>query len=1166
MRFRPVLLIMALCGTVGALTLDEARPLVDAAWAAHAAYDPTATIAALEALDDVVDREAAGSLLLARLLTVRAYVAGYRRDFDGRQRQAEAALALFEALAPAALDGVWPRMLLADQAHRANDLKTAGESLTAIRARLEAEAPESLEMAACLGRLSSLAADQSKLDEAMSLIRASLELRQRLTPETAGVAATWNQLGTTAYRQSNYPLAREAFETCLAAYRRLEPDSRHVAGMLSNLSAVSLQLGDLDAAADYSRQALEIRERIEPDSLDVADSLGILGNLERRRGRPGESAAWHQRAVELYQRHAPDDERLATALTNLSLACRDLSRLDEAMAALTQAKELLERIAAPPARLFGVHRGMAAVAAAQGRLDLATELYGRALAIAEELAPGTPTLADLLQSVSAVDYARGALGEAEQKVRRALAILKDQAFDPSLARTLVMNLGAIADLRGQTDVAEGHYREALAFYEADSPNSVSHATALLNLARLVLRRGDTDLGEQMTRQALAGFEAVAPGSPETAAALTQLGSVALRLGDLDRAEELAERALAVHEALAPDSVRVAFGLEALGEIALRRGDLDRAEELINRSMAIRERDTPGSLDLSLSYFSQGKLAQQRGELETALDWLRRALVIRQRMAPDDVTTADVQQTVGEILLELGRADEAVEAFGAAVRIVETQRGHLAGAENRVLLTARHAGPYEGLVDAHLAAGDVPAAWETVERARARGLIDAIAERGLDFSADAPADLLDRESELHDRLAVAHRDLAACDPETEAARIGELTETLNGLRAEQRSLVAELRRTSPRLAALQYPEPLSAPEIQAALEPGSLLLAYDLGDDTSHVFAVTRESIAVADVPLTRDQVNDAVTGYRELATNRRADPSAAARELYQALIEPVAAAVDAAEQLLICPDGALHLLPFGALVSGGEAGPRYLIEALPVLTIPSATVYRQLRPDGGQRISNRLLAFADPALPEADNRLTDGLLPLHFARQEADQIAGLFGDQAQVLSGPDGTETSAKQARDLGVLHFACHAVYRPAYPLDSGLVLAADATEDGLLQVWEILQQVRLSADLVVLSACETGLGRIERFEGVTGLNRALLHAGARSVVVTLWRVADESTSELMTQFYAAWRDGAAKDEALRQAQLALIAEGRAGRRLGGQSTDHPSFWAPFVLVGDRH
>jgi len=204
-----------------------------------------------------------------------------------------------------------------------------------------------------------------------------------------------------------------------------------------------------------------------------------------------------------------------------------------------------------------------------------------------------------------------------------------------------------------------------------------------------------------------------------------------------------------------------------------------------------------------------------------------------------------------------------------------------------------------------------------------------------------------------------------------------------------------------------------------------------------------------------------------------------------------------------------------------------------------------------------LVAFGDAPRQDAGGAAAPGALP--FTRDEVERIARVFDPEARRRLGADATEEGAKQ---LGpgprYIHFASHAVLDRRVPLDSGLLLGSTSTagtpaENGLLQAWEIFERLRIDADLVTLSACDTGLGRELAGEGLVGLSRAFQYAGARAVLASLWAVADRSTPGLMEAFYRALKEGKPRDEALRQAQVQMI---RAGA--------HPFHWAAFQISGD--
>jgi CHAT domain-containing protein len=318
-----------------------------------------------------------------------------------------------------------------------------------------------------------------------------------------------------------------------------------------------------------------------------------------------------------------------------------------------------------------------------------------------------------------------------------------------------------------------------------------------------------------------------------------------------------------------------------------------------------------------------------------------------------------------------------------------------------------------------------------------------------------------------------------------------------------------------------------------------------------------------------------VEGFRLLLRRPGSDRAALrthARHLYRLLVHPAEARIAGAQRILVSPDGPLRTLPFAALMRGD----RYLVEHKPIHSVLSAAVYAELkrsRPAQRDLRDERVDAFGNPLYPRlAASGSPDpvtrevlqrgwALTPLPSTRKEVEAIAALY-PQSHTYLGRDATEEKAKSlGRDSRLIHFACHGLIDERFPLNSALALTlperpAEGQDNGLLQAWEIFESMHLDADLVTLSACDTALGKEMGGEGLVGLTRAFQYAGARSVLASLWGVADYSTARFMERFYRYLRGGKPKDEALRAAQIDQI------RQKGGSS--HPFFWAAFELNGD--
>jgi CHAT domain-containing protein len=278
--------------------------------------------------------------------------------------------------------------------------------------------------------------------------------------------------------------------------------------------------------------------------------------------------------------------------------------------------------------------------------------------------------------------------------------------------------------------------------------------------------------------------------------------------------------------------------------------------------------------------------------------------------------------------------------------------------------------------------------------------------------------------------------------------------------------------------------------------------------------------------------------------------------------------VTGATQLIVIQDGILHYVPFETLI--GQDG-QHLVEHQTISYAPSASILPQLKRDHTPDVRKELLAVGDPTLPSIPGRDLPQLVravytragfsfgPLPYAGRELNEIAGLFpAGQVKIIVGAQLTEATLKRERlaEYKRLHFASHALVDERVPDRSGIVLSAAADgEDGILRVPQILR-LRIDADLVVLSACQTALGKLVRGEGMLGLSRAFLTSGAARVIVSGWEVNDLSTADFMKTFYTFLRENIPPAEALRQAKLSLLHSSSPAYR-------HPYYWAPFILLG---
>ncbi len=981
--------------------------------------------------------------------------------------------------------------------------------------------------------------EKTRHDEALEALGIALALRQQGGDPSLAAAVTHLEIGEVAQRKGDLESAKTHLETAVAAYEALAPGSMELARSLNVLGYVfqrHLGAEDLELAETLQRRALAIQEGLAPGGIDVAASHNYLGNLA-------------------------------------------LAREDPAA---------------------GI------------------EHYERALTIWEQRMPGSSFHASVLGNLGNTAWMRGDLARAGGYFEKALAINQKRTPDGMFVSNNLNGLGAVAFMRGDLAAADEYLRRTVAIRERLAPDSDRLALVINNQGTVALKRGDLEAAERHFRRSLEMTERIKPRSLDVAYRLDSLGHLALRRGRLDEAQDLLSRALEIKREIAPDTGTVAQTLLGWAKLREERGDLPSARRALDEALAIYSTEASEALPVAQALDALARLASLQGDLDAARAQHRRALAIRERLAPGSADEAESAAGLARAL-QGENPVEAVDHFYRAIDALEAQQGRLGGDDEvRSAFRSSHMDIYRDLIDLLIALGRQEEALHVLERSRARGLLSLLGERDLVFAADIPPDLDERRRILAQEYDRAQSALAGLAPEKDSEALAGLQEKLEGIRRQQAEVREEIRRHAPRLAALQSTDALDLAGIRKGIDPGTVVVLFSVGRDRTQLLAVDRGGAARSwTMPLGEDELRRRVLAFRASIEASRQPAGLeslmrAAADLYTDLLGPADGTLEAAERLLIIPDGPLHLLPFAALRrpadrGGGAAGAGgYLVEWKPLYLAVSVTVHAQLREArrSGPREAE-LLAFGDPLYRPAGgvgagSGEVRALGPIPATRDEVQAIAGLFQGRARALLGPEATETRARAAgRGPEMIHFAAHAVMDENVPLDSAIVLSTPETvefgsDNGLLQAWEVFESVRLDASLVVLSGCETALGREVAGEGMVGLTRAFQYAGARSVLASQWSVTDRSTAELMKQFYTHLRAGKAKDEALRLAQLALIrsaavdalpgagAGGDAGAAGDGQesprgvtrlasgregATTHaaPYYWAAFQLIGDR-
>lgn len=746
------------------------------------------------------------------------------------------------------------------------------------------------------------------------------------------------------------------------------------------------------------------------------------------------------------------------------------------------------------------------------------------------------------------------------------------------------NLGVAYRDTGEFDAALVALSESVAI-NASLQNVEFEAFALRALGTTYQALGELERAEEFLRQAL--HKATEHGRVR-AAILSGLGTVAYQKQEYAQALEWHQQSVASTTSTIDGAYRQGFVVRDL--VALRRFDeaIATGRDVLSAADAPAITRADAALELGHAYLGLEQPDKADESFTTALAVYDAALLDNKQ----------AEALNGRALAARARGDlsAAIQYGEEALQRIETLRASVSAPELRAFYSAAHAEYYKSQIDsliaAHRASGSssseyLAASLSVGERARGRMIADLLGEAAVSLDRGNVSDvLLQRERELYDELAALRyqRDRLLQQPSAESAEMEPIIRRMAAIENELSLSTMEARRNSGgerNLAA----KPLAAAEIQASLDDRSVLLQYSLDTPRSFVWVVTRDSLQVVELADRVGIESAARRVYDDLKTyrpNGSRDSVAGARDDLAALVlTPVVALLSSDKQrVIVAADGALGYVPFGVLPLERAGESTALIEAFEVSNVPSMSAVAAQRRRADQVAPKTLAVFADPVFALTDSRVTAtgnaargsvaGPLanaPVPLPRLpatdvEATAIASLVThDSRLVFTGFDANREHVLNAPlvDYRIVHFATHGLVDSRYPGLSALAFSQfDATGrplNGLLRLQDIYR-LKLNADFVVLSGCETALGREIRGEGLIGLVDGFLYAGARNLVVSLWQVPDRATAELMTRFYGyVLRDALRPAEALRQAQRSIASE---------QRWSDPYFWGAFVVLGD--
>lgn len=923
---------------------------------------------------------------------------------------------------------------------------------------------------------------------------------------TLNLLGQYLKVGETA--QQGIPLAQSIGNRSVEAY------------LLDELGSSYNNRGERKKALDIFLQALQLRSEDDPVGRgytlsNIAIAYGWIGERTKALGYMDQVAA--------IMRDTGERLKQSTTLGNMCVINTDLGRYEKAFELCNQALAIKRELDDPAGHAV-VFNSLGNIYSNKGDYQKALDLYQQSRA--------------LYQSLKEIE------GEGVE----------------------VNNIGWVYAQLGEYEKAIELYRQVLPAFR-ERGNKYGIATLLNNLGVAYAKLKDY-------RKALEVHLEVLPMRPEKddrsgrALTLNNIASCYAELGEKTKALQYYEEALAMHRS-AEKERQHGITLKDVGVFYRKQGNASKAFEYLNEARRVSK--NAGDLSSEANVLSElARLEVERGNLLESHRLIEQAI--------------DVTESVRNNL----KSQQLRTSFLASVRqYYEFEIG--------VLMRLHQQRPTEGFAAAAL---------QVSERSRARSLLELLREARAEIREGVDRSLLERESVLRRAIAEKAEQQTRYGNRYSEEQASALSKEIEALAAEYDQVQSRIRQTSPRYASLIEPVPLGMEAIQRqVLDDDTLLLEYALGEQKSFVWVVTHDAVRSFELPgraaieqeakrfyqlLTERGVSvasETLTQRKERLDRVASEYQTAAASLSRTLL-PFAAELKQ-KRLLVVAEGVLQYVPFAALpVPGAE---RPLIVDHEIVKLPSASVLAVLREERATRrpASRSVAVLADPVFSASDSRLAFGHKPagsvdtsaavdvqrsvselglgdlarLRFSRQEADEITRLSNDKRDLkaLDFSANRSLAAASLNDYRIVHFATHGLINNQHPDLSGIVLSLvderGRSQNGFLRLYDIYN-LKLNADLVVLSACQTALGKEVRGEGLMGLTRGFMYAGAPRVVASLWRIDDRASAEMMRRFYSSMlKDGLRPAAALRAAQVSMLNDKR---------WQSPHFWAAFTVQGE--
>ncbi|RMD59624.1 MAG: CHAT domain-containing protein, partial [Nitrospirae bacterium] len=878
-----------------------------------------------------------------------------------------------------------------------------------------------------------------------------------------------------------------------------------------------------------------------------------------------------EKLVKLLSEKAPNTDIHAEALLRVGILYAQMEHFEKSVSAIEKSLKIIKALNKPIEEVMAFSN-MGIV------LERATE-YDRALKqfeIAAKLSKKLGKKELLSQQYTNIgriyDLRLSQYARAIRYYEKALTIYRQLGRDRDVAQAL-LNIGRCYRLLGNFQKAQKYYDEAM---ELVSPSDlILKAKITIELANNawfqakyqeaftlqkqvygIAKKQNWTLGKVMAmntsgliwwtlgdnkralrdiEEALETAHKLSARPDEVATTLNNKGLIYREMGRYKEALETFEKALTIDRRI-KSKWAIAYDLRNKGLTLFRMGDYKEAKELF-REAASEAASIGNRINEAKSLLALGMSLIKLGDEQHAEEVLQKALKLAESMAMKETQWRCLFE-LSKISLIRGNRDEAIELLKKAIDIIEKMRADIKVEQMKEGFITNKMAVYETLVSLLVDKDNIEGAFNVAERSRARNFIDLLGNQRLSLAGVVEQKLYERQIELRNMIE-EHEILLAQAINEEEKKV--YSQALERLQDSYRDLMLEIQLKHPELSSLVSVNPLTLRDVQELLEPKVSLLVYYVLPNEIMCWIVNREGVDIKRIKLSRKTLKQLVFDYRRMLQNLEPLEDTS-KQLYDLLISPVIPEIKGSKYVGIIPHGVLHYLSFVTLNDGKD----YLIDKYPLFYLPSASVFKYTVSRRSEKKNVKVLAIGNPDLG-------DPRLELPFAEYEVGSIKWNF-PEITILTRERATESwVVKHIKEFGIIHIASHGEFDPVNPLFSAVKLKRDLKADGDLEAVEVFG-LEINADLVVLSACQSGLSKVTDGDEIIGLNRAFFYAGTHAIVSSLWRISDVSTAMLIKQFYRNYTEYN-KADSLRRAMIHV----RNWYR-------HPGYWGAFIIAGDYY